>query len=525
MTSPDHNAELHRLAQFCLTFAALLAVPYVLSPLSALKPWLPGEPIPLLGLLEQRVVLDGLGNLRRDAQSRPAPSVTPTETVTWHDTGAADTGFAESADTGVQWVPWYWPPTDVRLALPERPPAQHSALEVPPGALDAYFSALSVLEDGHPEQMVRALVWGDSTIAADHVIADVRRRMQDRFGNGGPGFLALQVDPYWSLRSDVVRSFTGTWQNDTLVSGGSPDARYGLAGVASTTAEASTGRLVLIDRQAPPIRRMQVFYLRQPGGGTVGISMRGGGIRTTTDAEQRYDVISDVAVNGHQVNVTVDGDGPVTLFGAALETEGPGVTWETLGLAGSTIATLNRQGRRHLQAQITARQPDLLVYWTGGNELGYESLQDSDGATYRRIYRRVIDKLRSGAPDASCLLIGPLDQATRFRGQIVSKAQLDVLIPLQRQVAREANCAYWDARDAMGGDGAFQTWMEHEPPLAVPDLMHLTKDGGSVIGEVLADILLASYDHWRDGNPGVGWSPPESPDTGPLFELLAAPQP
>ena len=213
--------------------------------------------------------------------------------------------------------------------------------------------------------------------------------------------------------------------------------------------------------------------------------------------------------------IKTTGDGPVSFYGAALETAGPGVTWETFGIAGASIAAMKNQGRKHLARQVAAREPALVVYWTGGNEIDYPSVQSGDGETYRRIYGQVVDMIRAGAPEASCLLIGPLDQATRKRGQIISKAGIDRLIGFQMDVAAERGCAYWNARAAMGGEGAFARWQRASPRLASPDLMHITRAGGQLLGDVLADLLLDAYDGWRVDNPESGWRPEECvEDTG-----------
>ena len=79
---------------------------------------------------------------------------------------------------------------------------------MPTGSLDAYFTQLSLIEDG-TDKVARALVWGDSTIASDEIIKDVRGRMQERFGDAGPGFLAAKVDKRWAFRRDIVRKTEG----------------------------------------------------------------------------------------------------------------------------------------------------------------------------------------------------------------------------------------------------------------------------------------------------------------------------
>ncbi len=93
--------------------------------------------------------------------------------------------------------------------LPDRSPAVGTPLEVPPGALDAWFTAMARAEAGVPGAVARALHWGDSTIAADGITKTVRSRLQGRFGDAGPGFLAIHVDPRWSMRPSVLRKHQG----------------------------------------------------------------------------------------------------------------------------------------------------------------------------------------------------------------------------------------------------------------------------------------------------------------------------
>ena len=139
--------------------------------------------------------------------------------------------------------------------------------------------------------------------------------------------------------------------------------------------------------------------------------------------------------------------------------------------------------------------------------MGYPSLRSSTGKTYKKLYREGIEKLRAGAPTASCLLIGPLDQGVRERGEIISKPTLQKLIRFQREVADEVGCAYWDAQAAMGGDGSFDRWLNNDPPLASTDLSHLNGKGRKIIGETLADVLMLEYDSWVLDHPDLQWSP------------------
>lgn len=382
---------------------------------------------------------------------------------------------------------------------------------------------------------MRALHWGDSTIAADGIAGTVRSRLQVRFGDGGPGFVAVHTDPRWQIRPGILRAPKGAWESVTITFGGAPEARYGLAGNVSTAAadEESTASLggLKIDGQRQPLHRFDVYYQQQPGGGTFSVAPSGHrGAVLPTARDKHIDRFRELLApdGASSLWLKTRGDGPVTIYGVALETAGPGVTWETLGVAGSSIGSMTAyQTKWHMKQQVERRAPDLLVYQTGGNELTYPSLLKGEGEDYEEAYVRVLEKLRAGAPEASCLLVGPLDQATRKRGQVVSKENLDRMIAVQIRIAKRAGCAFWDARAVMGGAGGFKRWLDHQPRYAWTDLIHLNSEGLELVGDSLADALLAAYDRWRLQNPDAGWQPSDvedensHPSQAPIEEVEA----
>ena len=247
----------------------------------------------------------------------------------------------------------------------------------------------------------------------------------------------------------------------------------------------------------------------QPGGGTLTVKPRGGaGATIATAAEKTSDKYKDLKLGGAtSLWIQAGGDGPVTIYGAALETAGPGITWETFGVAGSSIGSLTRQGKAHLAGQVARRNPDLVVYMTGGNEVGYPSLASGEGKGYADAYAIALAKLRAGASEASCLVLGPLDDVMR----LMIDGALPATEPLGEPVG---GCAFWDARAAMGGEGGFKRFLEHQPKYAWTDLLHLTTDGQDLIGQSLADAIIGSYDAWRGAHPEAGWRPEEQPAEG-----------
>jgi lysophospholipase L1-like esterase len=102
--------------------------------------------------------------------------------------------------------------------------------------------------------------------------------------------------------------------------------------------------------------------------------------------------------------------------------------------------------------------------------------------------------VRRARPEAACLLMAPLDQATRDeRGNITTLAPVPIIVEAQRRAARAEGCAFFDTYAAMGGEGAMRRWFRSEPRLAFGDYRHATPAGYTVIGNMLYKALLKGF--------------------------------
>jgi len=512
----SHQQELRHLFLFGCTLFIMGLLPYSSSAFADFRAWNKGEPIPLISMLlsTQTVVEDSQGNVVLEELPPDDPLMNIEEEIDTPDEPLQpivvdiQKGFAEpekeplanAVDSTSETIPTI--ASD--LSSPEpRYPAQPSPIIIPPGAMDNYFQKLWEIEQGQ-DTIARALIWGDSTIAADGIVKDVRKRMQTRFGNAGSGFLPIALNSAWTIRKEILRKSSG-WLTSNYVYGKLSSKRYGLAGMVSSTSGVGTAVLAgpKTEGSRLPSTRYQIFYQAKPNGGSFVVDIGDGPIEIETDALELEERTHDLYASSgsEQIKIESKGNGEVTIYGVALESKDRGVTWETLAVAGSSITSMRKQDATHMHTQVAHRDPALIAYWTGGNELGYPALRSSSGKGYKKVYRTAVKKIRDGHPDASCLLIGPLDQGIREGGFVKSKPTLAKLIRFQKEVALELGCAYWDAQDAMGGNNSFSTWMNHSPKLANPDLSHLTGRGRKIIGETLADVIEYNYNSWLEHHP------------------------
>jgi len=330
------------------------------------------------------------------------------------------------------------------------------------------------------------LQYGDSHTASDDWASEMRQALQRKFGAGGPGF-TLAGHPFAGYRRfDSHGASSRGWYTDGLV-GRPGDGIYGLAGV-SLTAQ-SAGETVTLSAEC---EQLELHYLQQPGGGQLEFAADNFTIDTIDTAGDlapgifRYSPPPGL----HEFTVTTASNAPVRLFGWVAENRS-GVTYETLGINGAQAEMMLEWNPTILAGELAARDPAMIVVAYGTNEALSRSWTAGE---YRNAFTEVIRRLREDAPVASILVVGPPDCQYRYRGRRLPFPHLDDVIEIQRQVALEHGCAFWDWRTRMGGSGSVRQWVL--AGLSQGDYVHFTSAGYRLIGDMLVDELMAQYDRF-----------------------------
>jgi lysophospholipase L1-like esterase len=359
--------------------------------------------------------------------------------------------------------------------------------------MDRFFAALRRTALKQDKAVTRISHFGDSIIIEDLWTATVRRRLQERFGDAGPGFLFLARPWEWYGHQDVQLRFTDAWRFYRVTIGQTRDALYGYGGVSfvaggpgakatyATVGEGPIGRTV---------SRCEVYFLGQPGGGNVQVTVDGAIAETFSTAAVQVEAgfrLVTFPDGPHTIVVQSAGGGPVRLFGVTLEREGPGVVYDGIGLLGASARALLEPDEAHWKGQFAHRRPDLVVLTFGTNESDIEL----SIVAYRDQLRRVVQRIRTVAPFASCLLASPPDRGdpnTRETRPIIPK-----IVAVQREVALSEGCAFWDTYTAMGGKNTMWSWYRSNPRRAFGDLTHMAPAGGEILGDLLNAALLEGF--------------------------------
>ncbi|MDC0710680.1 GDSL-type esterase/lipase family protein [Stigmatella sp. ncwal1] len=193
----------------------------------------------------------------------------------------------------------------------------------------------------------------------------------------------------------------------------------------------------------------------------------------------------------------------------------PGITYDALEESGATAFTLNppESEAEALAARLAARKPQLLVFRYGT----LEAVQpDLDTEALHQEYTAAISRLRA-ATGAECLLMGPPDRLQQDpQGRWTEAVSLGRVLSTLPRVARDAGCAYWSSRAAMGGERSMLRWQREEPALAEPDGTLLTAQGAERLASAFVKELLAGYEASKATSAEAGQARVQTKGTSPV---------
>jgi lysophospholipase L1-like esterase len=378
----------------------------------------------------------------------------------------------------------------------DKPPR---SIEDPSGhALDAFFSHLAAAERREPHAIARVTYFGDSIVASDFVTATLRRKLQKRFGDAGHGFMLMANAWPGYFHNDVVRFAAPGWQVSRVVGPFAKDGLYGLGGVSfhaqgkgafSRFATMKTGTF------GRAVSRFSIYYLEHEQGGPMAVSIDKEPRETidthaeTTAAKVRTYEVPD---GEHELEVRAEGPG-VRAFGVVMERDEPGAVLDAIGIQGCRIRFLDKSDDKHFAEQLKMRDPSLLVFQYGMNESEDGELFPLD--QYESTMKDLLVKIRAATPNASCLLVGPMDRADKKGTTYTSRPVVPKLATIQRKVASEVGCGYWDTWSAMGGLGSMGVWVQRG--LGGADLAHPSSAGAEVLGRWIYLALMESYEAFK----------------------------
>jgi lysophospholipase L1-like esterase len=391
--------------------------------------------------------------------------------------------------------------------------------------LDPFFAALHTLEEpakpGAPE-VVTILHYGDSPTTADLITGDVRELLQTRFGDAGRGYLLTAKPWAWYGHRGIDLSDKG-WETSTAVGKGHEDV-YGLGGASF---EGGPGASSHIAVKSADQTSMEIAYLAKPNGGSLSVEANDTPDDTVATAADTN------ALSWHTVSLppgtkTIDlkpSGGSVRLYGETFRTGHRGVLYDSLGLNGASTSVLsNGFNNAAWTASLQHTGPALVVINYGTNESGFGAYVDKQ---YEPTLLHAIQRIRAALPGVPILVMAPMDRGQRSGvDEIKTYDTIPRIIAIQRRVAAEQNCAFFDTFNAMGGDGTMSRWYAGHPRLVAGDLIHPTPQGAAIVATLFVKDLSLAYDRYLGHDipaPAKPATQPASPAAPPTQQAKPKP--
>ena len=352
-----------------------------------------------------------------------------------------------------------------------------------------------------PKQRTRITFLGASHTEGEFWTGHIRRVLQSRYGDLGHGFV-MPTPLFEGMRSsDLNICSTDRWNTGFVGKEEIVDDPYYGLGMRSISNESDQFAWVETTHSNPHGRSVSLFEiltLKQPGGGSLLLTLDDEEpiVFPTLSEEPSFNRLRiDTFDGAHRLTLQPLGDGPVRLFGLSMERTGTGALVDAIGIRGRTVRTWKYWDQELFSDMLHTLDPNILVIAYGTNEA---SDPDYSMEQYKEDLRASLTMLKESRPNQVCILVGPSD-----RGKAKGKKDFEVwsqtakVAAVQREIAPEFSCVFWDWQQAQGGEGSMIAWKYTQPALASQDLIHHTPAGYQYIAEQFIKALDDAAQHYQ----------------------------
>jgi lysophospholipase L1-like esterase len=367
--------------------------------------------------------------------------------------------------------------------------------------LRPFFAKVARLLRGEAEDHIRIAVYGDSNLTRDHLTGQMRRTLQQRYGDAGHGFVALGRPWSHYLHMDVQHGQGSGWEPYASSTDPVIDNVYGISGIAVESVR--KGAAVWVATAEPPapvgrtVSRLNVFYLKDANLGSFDILVDGERNATVNArAPHRQLGVQPMALDDapHRIElVATSWRGRTRLLGITLERGDPSFVIDSFGVAASNSVSHARQDPAINAAMLQQRAYDLVIFATGANDVF--TLDAAPEAM-----RRIIEQHRQALPDIPILILSPSDRGRSRTFPLTLR-----VVEQRRQIAVDNGTAFWSVFEAMGGRNSMRAFKRRG--LAEYDYVHFTKEGGAYLGDRLVYALWRELDAYLTADPSAGCEP------------------
>lgn len=336
---------------------------------------------------------------------------------------------------------------------------------------------------------VRIAVLGDSFIEGDILTADLRERLQENYGGGGPGFAPL-ASPLTAFRRTVKTQSKGWTAYNIMQRKAAPAdlrARFFVSGWVCQPAEGASTRWEMTDyrRRLDSCTTARIYF----------IATRDSRIELTLNDTLRrtFDVAGDVSVRQavvtapriHALGFRV-AEGADGFIGYGAVFEGDGVVVDNY-----SVRSNNGQAMFWTNPSVNAQIHALAGYDLVILQYGLNIMQSGvkNYAAYAAQIEKMVAFTRECFPGAAVLVLGVSDRSVKTDAGFTPMDAIPHMLACQRQAAAATGAAFWPTAEAMRAEGGMERFVQNG--WAGKDFTHINYAGGRSVAWALTDAINA----------------------------------
>lgn len=352
--------------------------------------------------------------------------------------------------------------------------------------LKRFFAALRNKEKlGRP---VRIAFLGDSFIEGDIMVADVRSKLQQKFGGRGVGFV-----PIYSVAAQyrpTVHQQSSGWLTRSILT--DRKHAYTLSGM-SFESEMSIATLQIksSDRYSELKSASSLKFIYEQNDST-----RLNLLLNVTDTLRELLPPTQQIIQQewegeiYEADFLFEGALGLIALGVALE-DNEGVIVDNFSLRGNSGIVLEQLDSSRCREWNQIRPYDLIVLQYGLNVASDSVL---NYGWYRVRMVKVINHLRCCFPESDLLLLSVSDRSRQTEWGFETMPAVLALLYAQRQTARCTGIPFWNMFGAMGGENSMVNYVKNN--WASKDYTHLGFRGGCKIADAFLKALLVEKEYY-----------------------------
>lgn len=362
--------------------------------------------------------------------------------------------------------------------------------------MTAFYRALDDL--AKRPRHVRIAYFGDSFIEADILTADLREKLQQKYGGCGVGFVTI-TSMTSGYRPTVRHSFSG-WSSHSIMDSVFFDrSKQGVSGhyfVPRAGAYVELRGQTAYASRLDTCRRASIFFYNR-GETTLSVQVNRGEV--VTRSFHPVGDLQEMEVDGNigSVRWQVEKADSTLFYGLALD-DTAGISLDNFSLRGSSGLTL-RSVPVWMMCEFNRQRPyDLIILQYG---LNVATKRGSNYDRYIAGMQTTLQHLKEAFPQAGILVVSVGDRDYKTEdGSLRTMPGIKNLVRYQQNLAADEAVAFWNMFEAMGGEGSMAEMVHAKPSMANYDYTHINFRGGKHLAGLLYEALVydkEQYDRRR----------------------------